>query len=226
MNCAPEWMHSASSLHTHTQINFLCCMRSSRIVFTTWCDENHKRNLPKTFPIFHNAESTQHFRIEHNLPYNLMLLSTSPSEFFAMHRYEPMSSCWNLRMVSVIRLSYMECKCSCTLYLADDTIISPAVWVPFERRFPDYGMAWYGSKEKKKKRERGGGKWHKLNMNNFGIHTYHIRKIKKRWKLWCLSTDLPRKKYFLGNFSPNNKLKKKVVVLRFLFYSLASNIVW
>lgn len=141
--------------YTHTQINFLCCMRSSRIVFTTWCDENHKRNLPKTFPIFHNAESTQHFRIEHNLPYNLMLLSTSPSEFFAMHRYEPMSSCWNLRMVSVIRLSYMECKCSCTLYLADDTIISPAVWVPFERRFPDYGMAWYGSKEKKKKRKRG-----------------------------------------------------------------------
>lgn len=60
-----------------------------------------------------------------NLPYNRMLESTSPNEFFAMQRYEPMSSFWNLRIVRVIRVSYSDSDVSCTLYLGDETIISP-----------------------------------------------------------------------------------------------------
>lgn len=60
-----------------------------------------------------------------NSPYNLILESTSPREFFAMQRYEPMSSFWNFRIVSVIRASYSDNDVSCTLYLGDETIISP-----------------------------------------------------------------------------------------------------
>lgn len=54
-----------------------------------------------------------------------MLLSTSPNEFFAMQRYEPMSSFWNFRIVTVMRVSYSDNGVSCTLYLGDETIISP-----------------------------------------------------------------------------------------------------
>lgn len=66
-------------------------------------------------------------RIE-NLPYNRMLLSTSPNEFFAMQRYDPMSSFWKFRMVTVIRASYADIDVSWTLYFGDETIISPVEW--------------------------------------------------------------------------------------------------
>lgn len=38
---------------------------------------------------------------------------------------QPMSSRWNFRIVSVIRVSYSDNDVSCTLYLGDETIISP-----------------------------------------------------------------------------------------------------
>lgn len=38
---------------------------------------------------------------------------------------QPMSSFWNFRIVSVIRVSYSDSDVSCTLYLGDETIISP-----------------------------------------------------------------------------------------------------
>lgn len=69
-----------------------------------------------------------------HLPYNLMLLSTSPNEFFAMHLYDPISSFWNFRMVSVIRVSYNDNDVSWTLYFGEETIISPVDWSPLTNK--------------------------------------------------------------------------------------------
>lgn len=65
---------------------------------------------------------------EKNLPYNLILLSTSPKEFFAMQRYDPISSFWNFLTVTIIRVSYSDTGVSCTWYFCEDTIISPVEW--------------------------------------------------------------------------------------------------
>lgn len=58
-------------------------------------------------------------------PYNRILLSTSPREFLAAHRYVPTSCFCRFRMVRIIRTSNCDFATACTSCLTLDIIIAP-----------------------------------------------------------------------------------------------------
>lgn len=58
-------------------------------------------------------------------PYNRILLSTSPREFLAAHRYVPTSGFCRFRMVRIIRTSNCDFCTVCTSCLTLDIIIAP-----------------------------------------------------------------------------------------------------